>query len=81
MAQPDLGDERLEAVTALRRGPGVALILVNKMDVLWRPAQVTGAAFEIVLARRAGDIVAHLDERGLPHVDPGRAREMVRAES
>jgi len=78
VAQANLGHELLKPIAVGRLGARVRLILVDDVDVLGRPAQVTGALREVVLACGAPTMVTDLRERRLPHVDPGGPGKVVR---
>ena len=80
LTQAHRGHEVLEAVAARSRNTGVCLILVDDADLLGRPAQIAGALGQIVLARGAAPVLTDLGERGLPDVDQGWPREVVRAQ-
>jgi hypothetical protein len=76
-AQPDLGDQPLEATALRGRGAGQPEILIDHHDLLRRPAERLGAALEVVLARGALAMILHRLERGLPHVEIREPPEML----
>ena len=77
LAQPDLGDQELEAVAVHRGGAGASLVLVDDGDGRLRPAQVLGPLHEVVLPGGAGGVLADLQQGGLADVDEGGAVKMV----
>ena len=62
LAQPDLGDQELEAVAAHRGGTGESLVLIDDGDGRGRPTQILGTLHEVVLPGRAGGVFADLKE-------------------
>jgi hypothetical protein len=80
VTETDFGHQVLEAVATEGGGPGVALVLVDDLDVFLGPSELVGAPRQVVLARGAGDIIAHLHGGRLPDVDQGVAVEMLGAD-
>ena len=80
VAETDLGHQVLEAVATDGGGPGVALVLVDDLDVLLGPTESVGGSCQVVLASGAGDVVAHLHGGRLPDIDQGVAVEMLGAD-
>ena len=78
MSEAHFGDEELEAIAPYRRNTGMALILVDDGDMLAGPSQVEGALHQVILARGAASVVAHLHEGGLADIDEGVPIEMLR---
>jgi hypothetical protein len=76
--EPDFSDQGLKAITTNGRRPGVTLILINDVNALPSPSQAQGALHQVILAHSAGGVVAHLDQRGLAHVDQGVTVQVVR---
>ena len=77
IAQPDLGDQPLEAVSLGARRPRLAEILVDDADALARPAQPDGTVDKTILKLGAFLVLADLVDRGLAHIDvrrPGAVR-------
>ena len=72
-AESDLGHQVLEAVASDGGGPGVALVLVDDVDVSLGPSELLGSLRQVVLAGGAGDVVAHLHGGRLPDIDQGSA--------
>ncbi len=62
LAEPDLGDQELEAVAVNRGGAGASLILVDDGDGCPRPAQVLRPLYEVVLAGGAGGVFTDLEQ-------------------
>src|SRR5262249_33227752 len=65
LAQPDLGDQELEAVAARRGGAGAPLVLIDDGDGRLGPAEILGPLHEVVLAGGAGGGVPGPGEGGL----------------
>src|SRR3954463_5514155 len=80
IAEPDLGDQPLEAVSLGTRRPRLAEILVDDKDALARPAEPDGAVDQAILQRGAFLVLADLVERGLAHIDIGQLGTMRRAD-
>jgi hypothetical protein len=78
MAEPDLGDERLEATALGAAGSGEAEILVDDVDALARPAEIDGTVDEAVLELGTLLVVLDLGDGGLAHVDEGALGTMER---
>jgi hypothetical protein len=69
IAQADLGDQLLEALSIGSPGAGFAEILVDDVDPIPGPAQADGSVHQIVLQARAFLMMPDLVYRGLAHVD------------
>src|SRR4051794_40658602 len=80
IAQPDLGNQPLEAVSLGARRPRLAEILVDDTDALARPAEPDGAVDKTILQRGAFLVLADLVDRGLAHIDIGQLGTMRRAD-
>src|SRR4051794_27896540 len=76
-AESNLGHQVLEAVASEYGGAGLALVLVDDLDVSLGPSELLGASRQVVLACGAGDVVAHLHGGRLSDVDQGLAIEML----
>src|SRR3954469_17858656 len=72
IAQPDPGDQPLEAVSLGARCPRLAEVLVNDTDALTRPTEPGGTIHETILQLSAFLVLAHLVDRGLAYIDIGQ---------
>src|SRR5215213_389839 len=80
IAQPDLGNQPLEAVSLGTRRPRLAEILVDDKDPLARPAEPDSAVDKTILQLGAFLVLAHLVDRGLAHIDIGQLGTVRRAD-
>src|SRR5690349_993599 len=80
IAEPDLGDQPLEAVPLGARRPRLAEILVDDKGALARPADPDGAVDQAILQLSAFLVLADLVDRGLAHVDIGQLGTVRRAD-
>ena len=80
IAQPDLGDQPLEAMSLGTRRPRLAEILVDDADALTRPAEPDGAVDKTILQLGAFLVLADLVDRGLAHIDIGQLGTVRRAD-
>src|SRR3954469_23764473 len=80
IAQPDLGDQPLEAMSLGTRRPRLAEILVDDKDAIARPAQPDGAVDKAILQLGAFLVLAHLVDRGLAYIDIGQLGTVRRAD-
>src|SRR3954453_15757840 len=72
VAQPDLGDQPLKAMSLGTRCPRLAEILVDDKDALARPAEPDGAVDKMILQLGAFLVLADLVDRGLAYIDIGQ---------
>jgi hypothetical protein len=72
LAQPDLGDQSLEALTAVAGGARPSQILVDHQHPISRPAKSDGALGQMILQLGAFLVLAHLTGSGLADVDVGQ---------
>ena len=72
MAEPDLGDEALEAGTAFNGRARASLVVVDNNDGLARPAELDGALGQGILQPGRLPVVFNLLHRGLADVDHRR---------
>src|SRR5262249_49393880 len=79
LAQPDLSDQGLEAVTVHRGGTGTPLVLIGDGDGGLGPGHGAGPRREVVVPGGAGSVLADLKEGGLTDVDKRGAIKMVGA--
>src|SRR5262249_10762034 len=77
-AETDLGDEVLKAVASGQGGPRMPLILIDDLDPLLGPSQVTRTPGQIILPGSAGGVFAYLNHGGLADVDLCQTVEMIR---
>src|SRR4051794_26346059 len=80
IAEPDLGNELLEAGSFGAARARFAEILVDDVDPLARPAEPDGAVDQAVLEFGALVMVPDLIDRGLAHVDVGEPGTVGRAQ-
>src|SRR3954447_20529392 len=80
IAEPDLGNQPLEAVSLGARRPRLAEILVNDADALARPAEPDGTIDKTILKLGALLVLADLVDRGLAHIDIGQLGTVRRAD-
>src|SRR3954462_1760678 len=80
IAEPDLGDQPLEAVPFGARRPRLAEILVDDADPLARPAETDSAIDQAILQLGAFLVLADLVDRGLAHIDIGQLGTVRRAD-
>ena len=78
VAEPDLGDERLEAAALGAAGAGETQILIDDVDALARPAEIDGTIDEAILELGALLMVLDLGNGRLAHVDEGALGTMER---
>ncbi len=76
-AQAHLGHEELEAIPRGGGGARAALILIEQLHPLLRPAQRHRPAHQIILAGGAGGVGAHLRQGRLAHINEGQPLPMV----
>src|SRR5487761_1548435 len=74
-AQGDLRDQVLEPGPVSGRGAGAALVDVDDVDFVLRPAERGRAAFQVVLPPGRLGVVDHLVEGGLADVEVGVAAQ------
>jgi hypothetical protein len=80
VAEPDLGDELLEAGPFGAARARFAEILVDDVDPLARPAEPDGTVDQAVLEFGALVMIPDLIDRGLTHVDVGEPGAVGRAQ-
>src|SRR5689334_13511471 len=80
IAEPDLSDQPLEAVSLGARRPRLAEILVDDADPLAWPAETDSAINQAILQLGAFLVLAHLIDRGLAHIDIGQLGAVRRAD-
>ena len=80
IAEPDLGDQPLEAMPLGTRRARLAEILVDDVDALARPAEPDGALDQTILQLGALLVLADLLDRGLAHIDIGQLGAVRRAD-
>src|SRR3954454_14792747 len=80
IAQPDLGNQPLEAVPFGARRPRFAEILVDDADALAWPAEPDGTVDKAILQFGAFLVLADLVDRGLAHIDIGQLGTVRRAD-
>src|SRR4051794_884853 len=80
IAEPDLGNQPLEAVSLGAGRPRLAEILVDDADALARPAEPDGAVDQAILQLGAFLVLAHLVDRGLAYIDIGQLGTVCRAD-
>jgi len=78
LAERDARDQVLEAAPMLDRGPALAEVGIDDLDVGVGPAEVTGALAQRILQAQALLVGQHLVRRGLADVDHGLAAQMPR---
>src|SRR3954471_14714327 len=76
MIETDLGEQSLEAESALGRGPTLALIVVDDEDAVRWPAEFDGPVSQRVLAVGGVAVLGDLLAGGLAGVDDGQPVEM-----
>src|SRR3974390_3448874 len=80
LAETDLGDEALKAVTRIAGGPRLAEIFVDDLDSIVRPSQARRAADKTILQLRALLVLTNLSCRRLPNIDIGELGAMRRCD-
>src|SRR3954463_12373760 len=80
VAEPDLGDELLEAGPLGAPRARLAEILVDDVDPFARPAEPDGTVDQAVLELGALVMIPDLIDRGLAHVDVGEPGAVGRAQ-
>ena len=78
LAEGDLSDHALEPGPLPGHRPGDAQVAVDDPDRLPRPAQLPGAAGQVILAGGTGGVFANLKQGRLADVDESLPRKMVR---
>src|SRR5271166_2700341 len=76
LAQPDIGDQVREALAALGGGAGAAQVIIDYHDLVLCPAQLPGAAGQVVLAGQALGVADRLGQRRLADIDVGIAPQV-----
>jgi hypothetical protein len=77
LAEPDVGDQPLEPLTAAGACAGLALVGVDHDDLLGRPAELHGSLAERVLALGRLAVVLDLAQGRLAHIEIRGARQML----
>lgn len=80
VAEPDLGDQLLEALAIPRRGARQSQVGVDDDDALLRPAQSQGALAQGILALGTLAVFEDLSHRRLSHIQVGIAPQVTRGD-
>jgi hypothetical protein len=68
----------MEAISTIRRRTGLALVFIDNLDAIGRPAKLNRLIDKRVLAGSRFSVVENLLWARLPHVDNRRTFKMVR---